>query len=79
MKKLLFSSLLVAFAVAAQAGDVKVTSTSKDAKETSACCASKAVTKSSCSAGEKMACSKDAPSKRALLSPKAAGESTKRL
>jgi hypothetical protein len=69
MKKLLFSSLLVAFAFAAQAGDAK---DSKVAKETSACCAAKTTTqvKSTCTA---------ANAKRALLSPKAAADAPKRL
>ena len=84
MKKLILSLTMLAFAVAVQAGDAKNT---KDAKEQSPCCAAKtslqtkaAVTeadkgKSCCAGGAcKEAASKEAPAKRALLSPKAQGE-----
>ena len=77
MKKLILSIVVTAFAVAVQAGEVKTTSS----KEKTAACSS--VTKvsdqakTSCCAS-KTAC-KDAPTKQALLSPKAAGEVTKKL
>jgi hypothetical protein len=83
MKKLLFSAVLVTFAIAAQAGDTKAT------KESSgSCCASKATssttqTKSTCSMGSQQAstscCSTKAPVRQALMSPKAAAEVAKRL
>jgi len=86
MKKILLSLTLMAFAVAAQAGDAKSTQPkTKDSKEQAPCCA--AATKvsttatASCpmAANGKMACAagecKEAPvAKRILLSPKAAGE-----
>jgi len=77
MKKILLSLTVAAFAFAVQAGDAKK---DKDSKDAPACCASKAgaQTKATCSDKSKTACSggacKDAPSKRALLSPKAAAE-----
>ncbi len=76
MKKLILSVSLVAFAVAVQAGDAKAS------KENSACCASKTQAKgAACSMSAKAsgACCKDAPGKQALLSPKAAGEVSKKL
>ena len=78
MKKLIISIVAVAFAVAIQAGETKKLKSSKDE---SPCCAAKAtsLTTATCTADKgKVACSggacKDAPSKRALLSPKAAAE-----
>ncbi len=79
MKKLILSLSLLAFAVAAQAGDTK---NAKDAKEQSPCCAAKTSlqTKAASTVADKGktccaggAC-KEAPAKRALLSPKAQGE-----
>ena len=76
MKKIIVSIVAVAFAVAVQAGETKkVTNSKGDAP----CCSSKATQttkvtnttgKTACSGG---AC-KEAPSKRVLLSPKAAAE-----
>ena len=81
MKKILLSLTVAAFAFAVQAGDAKKEKDSKDAKDAPACCAAKtgAQTKATCTSEKgKTACSggacKDAPSKRALLSPKAAAE-----
>ncbi len=77
MKKLILSVIVVAFTVAAQAGDAK--------KEGGSCCskAAGAQTKASCPASSKTACAgeacKGAPVKQALLSPKAAAEVTKKL
>jgi len=78
MKKLILSVMAVAFAIAVQAGDAQKT---KDSKDQPACCSGKATqTKATSATGDKgkAACSggacKDAPSKRALLSPKAAAE-----
>ena len=77
MKKLILSLTLMAFAVAVQAGDAKAT------KENSACCATKASNqaKATCPMANQAqgACCKDAPGKQALLSPKAAGEVSKKL
>ena len=78
MKKLILSLSLVAFAVAVQAGDAK------GSKENSACCASKTtLAKGACPMANQAkagaACCKDAPVKQALLSPKAAGEVTRKL
>jgi hypothetical protein len=76
MKKLMLSVILMAFAVAVQAGD------SKNAQDKPACCAKKASAqaagatctankgKTACAAG---ACEKT-PVRQALLSPKAASE-----
>ena len=79
MKKLIISIVAVAFAVAIQAGETKKLKSSKD--ESPCCAATKATsqTKATCTADKgKVACSggacKDAPSKRALLSPKAVAE-----
>jgi hypothetical protein len=79
MKKLILSAALMAFAVAIQAGDAKVT------REAGSCCSTKTSTqvKGTCTMAGKTACSegacKNAPVKQALLSPKAAAEVTKRL
>ena len=77
MKKLLLSLSLVAFAVAVQAGDAK------DSKDASPCCSKQAGTqaKGTCPMANqaKGGCCKDASAKQALLSPKAAGEVSKRL
>src|SRR5437016_1591017 len=73
MKKLILSSIMLAFALAVQAGDTK-TCQDKDAK--AACCSkTKATeqTKAACCSGMKMT-SKETPGKQALLSPKAAAE-----
>jgi hypothetical protein len=90
MKKLILSATLMAFAVAAQAGEAK-TSTEKaacctQAKTTqvknSASCPLAAKDAKTCSATAS-ACSgstcKDTPTKQALLSPKAAAEVVKKL
>ena len=75
MKKIILSIVAVAFAVAVQAGETKKAA---DSKGQSACCAEKATsqTKATCTSEKgKVACSgKEAPSKRVLLSPKAAAE-----
>jgi hypothetical protein len=86
MKKLLLSSVLVAFALAVQAGDAKVSKDQKSAKDESPCCSAKTTQtstaakttvvstdkeKMSCCSGSVSAC-KEMPSKRVLLSPKAA-------
>lgn len=77
MKKILLSLTVAAFAFAVQAGDAKK---EKDSKDAPSCCAAKtgAQTKATCTDKSKTACSggacKDAPSKRVLLSPKAAAE-----
>jgi hypothetical protein len=71
MKKLILSSMMLAFALAVQAGDTKTCTDSK-----AACCSqSKGTqqTKASCCSGMKMT-SKETPGKQALLSPKAAAE-----
>ena len=88
MKKLALSVFLMAFAIAAQAGDTKTTKTTKIAqdKDQAPCCAAKAKAtadaKGTCSESTKMACSggacKDMPTKQALMSPKAAAEIAKR-
>ena len=83
MKKLVISAVILAFAIVAQAGDNKAS----NAKDQSACCAAKAKTcqdtkvastssGKSCSAGG--CCSKEAPAKQDLLSPKAAAELAKK-
>ena len=74
MKRIILSVIVMAFAVAAQAGDAK-TCQDKD-KDKPACCASKVKTsneaKGSCPYA-KAACCKQAPVKQTvLLSPKAA-------
>ena len=93
MKSLLLSVTLMAFAIAAHAGDAKKTT------EKAACCSETKATqaKASCpiaaaaAAKEAKTCSatasacssatscKDAPTKQALLSPKAAAEVAKKL
>jgi hypothetical protein len=77
MKKLILSLTLMAFAVAVQADDAKAS------KDNSACCASKTQAKGTCPMANQAkasgACCKDAPGKQALLSPKAAGEASKKL
>ena len=78
MKKFILSTIVMAFAVAVYAGDAK------DCKNNTACCATKVSaqqTKAQCTASkDKVACSsKDTNVKTALLSPKAAGEVTKKL
>ena len=77
MKKLILSVMVMAFAVAVQAGD---------AKKEGSCCSktSGAQTKATCASDKsKTACAGDAcksgPVKQALLSPKAAAEVTKKL
>ena len=85
MKKLALSVFLMAFAIAAQAGDTKTTKTAQE-KDQAPCCAAKAKAtadaKGNCSESAKMACSggacKDMPTKQALMSPKAAAEIAKR-
>ena len=82
MKKFILSLITLSFAVAVQAGDVKV---AKDSKDQAPCCASKTSTQTkACSADKsKVACSgtecKDKSVKQALLSPKASGEVTRKL
>ena len=77
MKALILSIVLTAFAVAVQAGEVKTTSSKE--KPAACCSATKASeqAKASC-CSSKTAC-KDTSMKQALLSPKAAGEVTKKL
>jgi hypothetical protein len=75
MKRIILSVMVLAFAVAVQAGDAK-TCQDKD-KDKPACCASKVKTsdqaKEGCCPFAKSACCKQAPVKQtALLSPKAA-------
>jgi hypothetical protein len=82
MKKLLCSLTLIAFAVAVQAGETKATTTTQKTDKT-ACCAQKTSTQVKAMADSKSACCsggscKDAPSRQALLSPKAASELAKR-
>jgi len=85
MKKLLLASMLVAFAFAVQAGDAKTSKVQKTAKDASPCCSEKTTVQTSTTAkgavvtadkGKMACCSeggcKDTPSKRVLLSPKAA-------
>ena len=79
MKRIILSVIVMAFAVAAQAGDAK-TCQDKD-KDKPACCASKVKTsdeaKGSCPYA-KAACCKQAPVKQTvLLSPKAAGDAVR--
>jgi hypothetical protein len=78
MKKVIVSIVAVAFALAVQAGETKKAAGSKDLPP---CCSAKTTqTKATISTADKgkAACSggacKDAPSKRVLLSPKAAAE-----
>ena len=75
MKKLILSSILIAFAVAVQAGDSKTES--KTCTGQSACCSKAKSTEQTkatgCCSGMKMT-SKETPGKQALLSPKAAAE-----
>ena len=73
MKKLILSTMLLALAMVAQAGDTK------DCQGKAACCTKAKVsdqTKASCCTGTKTAC-KETPGKQALLSPKAAAEAGK--
>ena len=68
MKKFLLSLILVAFAFAVQAGDVKDTKTKSTA-------ATKAAAKTECSADKKdSCCCKAETKKQVLLSPKAAAD-----
>jgi hypothetical protein len=74
MKRIILSAMVLAFAVAVQAGDTKTSQTKDTAKP--ACCAEKVKTsdqaKGTCPFA-KSACCKAAPVKQtALLSPKAA-------
>jgi hypothetical protein len=69
MKKLILSLALVAFAIGAQAVD------KKDPKAKDACCdAAKATEAKSAGCAAKGATCKTTPTKKALLSPKHAGE-----
>ena len=85
MKKLLLASMLVAFALAVQAGDAKTSKDQKASTGESPCCSAKTVktstvaktTATTADKGKMACCSeggcKDTPSKRVLLlSPKAA-------
>jgi hypothetical protein len=85
MKKLLFASMFVALALAVQAGDAKTSKDQKTSKDESPCCSAKTTTLTSTSTKAtsvtadkaKTACCsggacKDTPSRRVLLSPKAA-------
>ncbi len=75
MKKLILSTMLLALAMVAQAGDTK----DCQGKDKAACCTKAKVsdqTKASCCTGTKTAC-KETPGKQALLSPKAAAEAGK--
>jgi hypothetical protein len=77
MQKIILSAIVMAFAVAVQAGDAK---TCQDkTKEEGGCCASKmkvsTEAKGSCPFMKAAACAKPAPVKQtALLSPKAADQ-----
>ncbi len=94
MKKLILSATLMAFAIAVQAGDAKTSNAKgkepccaeKAAIQAKAACPVSAQAKAkTCSATTTAsACSgatscKDAPSKQALLSPKAAADATRKL
>ena len=69
MKKLVLSFVVIAFAVAAQAGGT--TGCCGD-KEQTACCKGKETMQTSASkCGAKTACTKQTSAKQALLSPKA--------
>jgi hypothetical protein len=76
MKRIILSIMVMAFAVAVQAGDAK-TSQNKD-KEKPACCASKVkvsdqAKEGACPFAKSACCNKQAPAKQTvLLSPKAA-------
>ena len=79
MKRILLSVIVMAFAVAVQAGDAK-TSQAKD-QEQPACCGGKMKTSTQVNEGPSSAtgccgcCKQQTPAKQvALLSPKAAGE-----
>ena len=77
MKRIILSEMVLAFAVAVQAGDAK-TGQDKD-KDAPACCASKVKTSNEAKEGScpfaKAACCKQALVKQTvLLSPKAAGD-----
>ena len=80
MKKLLLTLSLVAFSVAVQAGEAKTSKTASD-KEKSACCSQAKATETTkaCDESKTSCCSAKTSSKQALLSPKAAGEATKKL
>jgi hypothetical protein len=86
MKKLLLASMFVALALAVQAGDAKASKVQTTSKDASPCCSTKTTTLTSTTAkgaavtadkGKTACCSesgacKDTPSRRVLLSPKAA-------
>src|SRR5436853_335932 len=86
MKKLLLSSLFVAFAVAVQAGDAKTSKDSKAAKADSPCCSAKTETatkvktslvstekeKTACCGGG--GCAKETLARKVFLSPKVSAE-----
>jgi hypothetical protein len=84
MKRIILSVMVLAFAVAVQAGDTKPAQ--DKAKETPSCCAGKVKTSTEAKVSEpeaKCACCQKATAKRAavkqtaLLSPKAASEASK--
>jgi hypothetical protein len=81
MIKIIISTAILGLALCAQAADAK--KEAKPAKQSDACCATKTATqtKADCasSKSEMSCCSKDSNVKTALLSPKAAGEVTKKL
>ena len=79
MKRIILSVMVLAFAVAVQAGDAK-TCQDKD-KDKPACCASKVKTSDEakgCCPFAKAACCQPTPAKHTvLLSPKAAGDAVR--
>jgi len=81
MIKIIISTAILGLALCTQAADAK--KETKPAKQSDACCATKTATqtKADCasSKSEMSCCSKDSTVKTALLSPKAAGEVTKKL
>lgn len=78
MKKLLLTLSLVVCAVAVQAGEAKTTKTA--VKEKTACCSeAKGTEQTKACTDSKAACCNMKNTKQALLSPKAAGEVTKKL
>lgn len=80
MKTVLLSITFALFAIAAQAGEVKATATS--GKEKAACCSQAQAQAKTCEAGgccSMKTTARDTSVKQALLSPKAAGEVTRRL
>ncbi len=72
MKKLILSLVVVAFAVAAQAGDSK-TCTAKD----KTACTTKTSTSGCCSTAQATACCKGAAARQTYMSPKGAEQAPK--